>query len=385
MGYHGRFEAPKPRKKRGKVALIVFLVIVVLIIGIIAAGLIYYDSILDRIHIVETSKINYGTETTAPPVETTAAPTTTAQTETTATQPTTVVTTEPPHVASSEDYINILVVGQASRYGEEERFADTMILCTLNKYEKTLTMTSFLRDSFAKMPDYKGHTGGRIKLTTIYHLGSVYGNGVAGSMELMNQALYDNFGVEVDYNVELDFEAFTKIIDALGGLDVELGEAEVNYLNTLEETYGVTGVSEVQLGWNTLDGFTALQYARMRKADGDGDSDIKRTTRQRQLISNLIQKLMTRSVGELNNLANEILPMITTNMPKDTINEMLLMMIPMLKDLQILSGGTCPVEGTYWGDSVDIYGDGFYHSVLRFEASQQKPLMRAITEGEVTE
>jgi len=171
----------------------------------------------------------------------------------------------------------------------------------------------------------------------------------------------------------------------LGGLDVELGEAEVNYLNTLEETYGVTGVSEVQLGWNTLDGFTALQYARMRKADGDGDSDIKRTTRQRQLISNLIQKLMTRSVGELNNLANEILPMITTNMPKDTINEMLLMMIPMLKDLQILSGGTCPVEGTYWGDSVDIYGDGFYHSVLRFEASQQKPLMRAITEGEVTE
>lgn len=63
-------------------------------------------------------------------------------------------------------------------------------------------MTSLLRDSFVKMPDYKGRTGGRIKLTTIYHLGSTYGDGVSGSMELMNQTLYDNFGIEVDHNFE---------------------------------------------------------------------------------------------------------------------------------------------------------------------------------------
>lgn len=383
MSYHGRFEAPKPRKKRGgRIALIVILIFVVLIIGIIIAGLRYYDSVLDKVTIVETPKLDYSTQSTEP--EQTEQAQTTAQTETTE-APLTTAATEAPHVASSEDYINILLVGQASRYGEEERFADTMILCTINKYEKTLTMTSFLRDAFAKMPDYKGRTGGRIKLTTIYHLGSVYGDGIAGSMELMNMALYQNFGVEVDYNVEVDFDAFTKIIDMLGGLDVELSESEVTYLNTLEEVYGVLGVSEVELGWNNLDGYTALQYARMRKAEGDGDSDIKRTSRQRQLISNLLKKLMTRSVSELNEMANEILPMITTNMSKDTITEMLLLMIPMLKDLQIQSGGTCPVEGTYWGDSVDIYGDGFYHSVLRFEASQQKPLMRAITEGEVAE
>ena len=380
MSYHGRFEAPKPKKKRGgKIALTVFLVLVLLIAGGIAAGLWYYDSVLDRVNIVETPKIQYTTSPTEEPAETTAAAESTAQTTE---APTTVATTEAPHVASSEDYINILVVGQASRYGEEERFADTMILCTLNKYEKTLTMTSFLRDSFAKMPDYKGRTGGRIKLTTIYHLGSVYGDGIAGSMELMNMALYDNFGVEVDYNVELDFEAFTKIVDMLGGLDAELTESEAAYLNGIDEEHGL---QEVSVGWNTLDGTTALHYARMRKAEGDGDSDIKRTGRQRQLISNMIKKLMTRSPSELNDLANEVLPMITTNMPKETITDMLLMMIPMLKDLQILSGGTCPVEGTYWGDSVDIYGDGFYHSVLRFEASQQKPLMRAITEGEKAE
>ena len=60
----------------------------------------------------------------------------------------------------------------------------------------------------------------------------------------------------------------------------------------------------------------------------------------------------------------------------------LMKMLPMLAELKIEAGGTCPVQGTYWGSEKDIYGDGFYHSVLEFEAPQQKKLMRAITEGE---
>ena len=305
--------------------------------------------------------------------ETTSA--TTAPSETT--QATTVATTEPPHVPSSADYLNILLVGQASRDGEEERFADTSILCTLNTYTKTLTMTSLLRDSFVKMPDYKGHYGGRIKLTTIYNLGSYYSDGdPAGSMELMNQTLYDNFGIEVDYNFEVDFDAFVWIVDAIGGVDIELTEAEADYLN--DDDVWVT--YDVEPGMAHLDGMAALSYARMRKAEGDSESDIVRTSRQRKLMEIVLSELKDESISGLQNLANEVLPKITTSMSKSDMTSMLLTILPMLPDLKVNVGGTCPAD--YWGDMVDIYDDGTQHSVLRFDVAQTTKTMRAITEGE---
>lgn len=379
MGYRGRFEK-KRRKRGGKIALISVLVLLVLVLGIAAAVWLYFDSKLDKLDIVEVPKVVYTQEATEP----TEAPQTTAATAEGTTEVTTTETTEPPHVASSEDYINILLVGQASRAGEDERFADTMILCTINKYEKSLRLTSFLRDSFAKMPDYKGHTGGRIKLTTIYHLGSHYSGGdPAGSMELMNMALYNNFGVEVDHNIEIDFDGVIKAIDLLGGVGIELTQAEADYLN--DPSLDGWKPYKVEPGYFWLDGAGALCYARMRKAEGDNESDIARTSRQRILINALLERIRSMSISDLNKLADEVLPTITTSMSKQEITDMLKLMISILPELKMEPGGTCPVDGTYKGDEVDIYGDGMYHSVLRFEAEQQKRLMRAITEGEVAD
>ena len=76
------------------------------------------------------------------------------------------------------------------------------------------------------------------------------------------------------------------------------------------------------------------------------------------------------------------MPMITTSMSASEITSLVMKLLPMLSELTVESGGTCPVESTYWGSEKDIYGDGFYHSVLEFEPAQQKKLMRAITEGE---
>lgn len=379
MGYHGRFE--KPRKKRGgKIALIVVLVLLMLALGIAAAVWMYIDSKLEKLDIVEVPKVVYTEEATEP----TAAPQTTATTIEATTEATTTETTEPPHVASSEDFINILLVGQASRAGEEARYADTMMLLTINKYEKTLRLTSFLRDAFAKMPDYKGHTGGRIKLTTIYHLGSHYSGGdPAGSMELMNMALYNNFGVEVDHNIEIDFDGVIKAIDLMGGVGIELTQEEADYLN--DPSLDGWKPYRVEPGYFWLDGAGALCYARMRKAEGDGESDIARTSRQRNLINALLGRVMSMSISDINKLADEVLPMVTTSMSKQEIKDMLKLMLSILPELKMEPGGTCPVDGTYKGDEVDIYSDGTYHSVLRFNADQQKRLMRAITEGEITE
>lgn len=370
----GRFERKKEKKRAsaGKIILIIFAVLLVLIIAAGIAVYAIYSSLVGNVTVVEVPDIVYTT-----------APTEVAETEPVATTEEATVPTETEYVPSSEDFINILVVGQAARDGEAERFADTMILLTLNKHEKTLTMTSFLRDSFAKMPNYKGHNGGRIKLTTIYHLGSFYSNGeIAGSMELMNQALYDNFGVEVDHNIEVDFDCFVKMVDMVGGLPVELTQEEVDYL-LADDRY--VRYETLEPGWTCIDGMAALSYVRMRKAEGDGDSDIKRTARQRQAITNLLVSISRLSLSELQDMAEEILPLITTSMSKSEITEMLLLVLPMLPELTIESSGTCPVEGTYWGDMVDIYDDGFLHSVVKFDSAEQKKLMRALTEGEIAE
>lgn len=369
----GRYERKRPSKRMNPKSAWLILIGMLLLFAIIISivGVILYYSMLGKLTQVDVPDIIYTSVTTEPIVE--IAETAQAGTNETNQEPT--ITTVP-HVKSSADYINFLVVGQAARDGESERFADTMILCTVNTYEKTLTMTSLLRDSFVRMPDYKGHTGGRIKLTTIYHLGSTYGNGIAGSMELMNLTLYNNFGIEVDHNFEIDFDAFIKVIDMLGGVDIELTEAEANYLN--DDDFWV--YYDVEPGLAHLDGMAALCYARMRKAEGDGESDINRTSRQRKLVESLLNQLKGKSISDLTGIANEILPLITTSMDKSEITECLLMLLPMLSELKIEKGGTCPAN--YYGDMVEIYSNGVYHSVLRFDETETKKTMRSITEGE---
>lgn len=376
----GRYERKKPQKADGwkKPVLIVVLVIVVLIAALVIGAVVFYNSMLNKLNKVDVPKVDYS-QTETEPTETETTEATTEETE-----ETTVETTEP-HVASSADYINILLVGQASRAGEVERFADTMILCTINTYEKTVTLTSLLRDTLVQYPNYtdtagKNHSGGKIKLTTIYHNGYICTNSVADAMGLMNLTLYKNFGIEVDYDIEIDFDAFVKAINLINGVDIELTAAEAAYLNDFHDRY----YYEMTEGKNWLDGSTALAYVRMRKAEGDGESDIKRTARQRLFIQALLKKVSQLSISDLQNLANEVLPMITVSMSNSEITNLLMTMLPMLSELEIKSSGTCPVRarGYSWGDTRDIYGDGFQHSVMLYDLDKNIEYMRAVTKGE---
>ena len=376
----GRYQKPKTWNWK-KTLLVVLAVIIGLLAAAIIGVVIYYNSMLNKMNQVKVPTIAYteeATEATQPPETSETTEITEATTETTE-----------PHVPSSADYINFLVVGQAAREGEPELFADTMLLFTLNPYEKTLTQTSILRDSFVQYPNYtdtagRAHHGGRIKLTTIYHMGYLCTNSKADAMGLMNLTLYKNFGIEVDHNFEIDFDGFVEIINMLGGIDIELTQAEADYLNVYIEYEGRIPDEEkyvVSEGMNHLEGYAALTYARLRKAEGDNESDIKRTGRQQKMVSILLDKIRGLSLPELQNLANKVLPLITTSMDNAQITEYLLNYLPMLPELKLQSGGTCPAES--WGDLVDIYGDGVLHSVLHFDENATKKAIRAITEGEV--
>ena len=362
---------PGKAKSAGIGALIGFILTLLLGLGLFFGAKYYINSMFDKVNQVEVT-VSY-TEATE-------------ETEAVTTAPTEVETTEPPHVASKDDYINILVAGQSSRGAEDKeqaRFADSMMLITINKYEKKMIMTSLLRDTLVKMPDYKGHTGGMIKLTTVYHLGYVFaGNQIAGSMEVMDMCLYNNFGIEVDYNFEIDFKIFETIINRLGGVTVTLDEAEAKYLDKEMQKSGFGEVyGRIHPGEYPLDGFSGLAFARMRHAEGDGDSDIKRTSRQQRFVKALLDKVKTMKVSELQGIANDVLPMVSTSMNSQEMADLMKLMLTILPDLKLESGGTCPHN--YKGEMLDIYKDGFKHSVLRFDPRETKEYMRELTLGEM--
>ncbi len=379
MSYHGHFEQHKqPKKKRGlKIFLIVLAVLLVIAGGAAAAVGVYYNRMMNKMNIIELPEDTYVYTEETQLTEATEA-TKSAEEETTeATTEATTVVTEPPR-ATAEDIINILVVGQSSRAGEESRMADTTMLVSVNTFDGTVTVFSVLRDSYVKLPDYKGHVCGRAKFTVCYGLGYNWG-GTAGAMEMTNICMRDNFGVEVDHNIEIDFESFTRVVDLLGGIEIELTEAEANYLND-DDLYVRY---DVQPGKQYLDGMAALSYARMRKAEGDSDSDIKRSARQRLVIEKLFEKVRGLSLSELQSVADTLLPEITTTMTPGDVVSILTRILPVLKDVQIV-GATIPYDKTGWGEIIDIYEDGIPDSVIKFEAPQQKRLIRAITEAEVS-
>ena len=375
MSYHGRFEQAKQPKKRGKkIFLIILAVFLVLVIGAVAAGAVYYNRMMNKMHIIELPEDTYvyteEAEDDSNIIEVTEA----TEAVDVEVEETTVETTRPP--VSADDIINILVVGQSSRAGEESRMADTTMLVSINTYDGTVTLFSVLRDSYVKLPDYKGHVCGRAKFTVCYGLGYNWG-GTAGAMEMTNICMRDNFGVEVDYNVEIDFESFIRVVDFMGGIEIELTEAEAKYLN--EDDLYVK--YDVQPGLQYLDGMAALSYARMRKAEGDNDSDIKRSARQRLVIETLLNKVRGLSLSELQSVADTLLPLITTTMKPDDILNILTRILPVFSDIHIV-GETIPYGKTGWGELIDIYEDGIMDSVIMFEAPQQKKLIRAITEAE---
>lgn len=247
---------------------------------------------------------------------------------------TTPTVTEASSIDSGERVINILLVGQDRRSGEGQRMhSDAMILCTLNKDTKTLTMTSFMRDLYVYIPD---HYNERINVPYM-----------VGGFPLLNDTLSYTFGVRADYNVELDFAGFMAAIDLVGGLDIELTASEARYLNRwgnwdVEENKGWTLVE----GMNHLNGSQALAYSRIREID----SDFKRTGRQRLVLTTLIEKAKTLPPTQLYDLIKGVIPMISTDMTNAQIMSLAVECIPLLPDLQIVSQ-RIPADGQFYETS----------------------------------
>lgn len=238
-----------------------------------------------------------------------------------------------PQIGGGKNVINILLIGQDRREGEGRCRSDAMILCTINKSAKTLTMSSFMRDMYVQIP---GYLDNRINASYSF-----------GGMDLLDACLNLNFGIVVDGNVEVDFSGFQEVIDLVGGVDIELTAAEAEYLNRrgnwdIEDNSWEWSLVE---GVNHLNGSQALAYSRIREV---GNADFGRTNRQRIVLSTLIESAKDMNVGEVNKLLDKILPLLTTDLTDPEIIRFVMELLPILPDLKI-STQQIPAEGSYYG------------------------------------
>ena len=271
----------------------------------------------------------------------------------------------------NDGIVNILLIGQDMREGADHKLADAMILCSVNRNTGTMTMCSLMRDMYVQLPDYAGHAGSKNRINAAYSLGCAW-NGDRGGMEMLDQLILEQFGVEVDYNVEFGFDSFVRVVDALGGVELDLTEAEAAYLNkqpNLPDSYTE--------GSNLLDGEAALIFVRTRHSSA-GDSDFFRTGRQRAVVAAVTEKLRKMDFMQLHSLITDILPMIYTDMTNREILSCALKLLPMAADLKIESQ-QIPADGTYENARVEI--GGYSAAVLVPDLEKNKQILMEICEG----
>lgn len=311
--------------RRGRLMVLCFVLGLILIAMVI--GTVYLQHLLGRIHYVDS-----GTVPTLSPEELNAYLATQPEEVNTAPTMSPEEVTFPEYdtqIGSDSDIIHILLIGQDRREGEYRARSDSMILCSFHKTEKKLTMTSFLRDTYVKIPGY-----GQNRINVAY---------AAGGMPLLDKTLETNFGVRIDGNVEVDFYQFADIVDLLGGVELELRNDEAQWVNR------ETGSSLTE-GKNRMDGRQTLAYARIRKLDADGD--FSRTNRQRKVITALMDAYRDSSLTTALSLLEQILPMITTDMTDREVLGYAVSLFPLLAGGEVVSQHI-PAAGTYSSRNID--------------------------------
>ena len=220
-------------------------------------------------------------------------------------------------VMQDKDIVNLLLIGQDRREGQDRQRSDSMIMVTLNKKTKQISMTSFMRDLYVQIP---GYSDNRINAAYAF-----------GGMDLLDSTLNTNFGVEIAGNVEVDFGEFQTLIDSIGGIDLELTQDELRTDWNLHE------------GVNHLTGEQALIHARNRSLG----NDYARTDRQRAVLMAIINKVKQMDAVSIVNFINQVLPLLTTDMTSGEILGYAMEALQMNFDSE--HSYRIPAEGTYTG------------------------------------
>ena len=261
----------KRKKNKKSLGFKIFIVFLCVILAVLAIGGGYFIGLLNKVDNVELDKTNLG-----------------------------IVEEEIKEYDNAKDIKNIALFGVDATDGQTGR-SDSIMVATLDPIHNKVKLTSIMRDSYVNISGY-----GYDKINHAY---------AYGGPELAIKTINENFGLNIEEFVSVNFSSLPIIINVLGGVDIEITNEELEYINGyIDDINSKDGTYSPHIsyaGIQHLDGTQALAYSRIRYTAG---GDYKRTERQRTVLDALFTKLTSTSASSYNSLLNEVLPYVQTNL-----------------------------------------------------------------------
>ena len=242
------------------------------------------------------------------------------------------------------EWMNVLLLGTDERTLTASARTDSMMICSINTTTGDVKLTSIMRDLAIDYDDI-GQYNGTYRINAANYF---------GGPELAMKTVNEHFGMNIQYYVMVNFFGFQEIAERLGGIEIDITEAEMEQINKLvyqqaKIAYyaGVYETGQEQdlletYGENVhLNGWQTLAYARIRKID----NDYMRSERQRLVLTKLLDKLKLMNPVDLLGVAQSMMDQVKTNMEfNDIVNTA---MTVMSKNVDSVETFRLPVTGTY--------------------------------------
>lgn len=265
---------------------------------------------------------------------------------------------------------NILVIGADNDVGsgmDSPGNSDGMVIVSINNSSREIVLTSLMRD--IRVIKSNGYA---TKLTIAYH---------DGGPELLIDCIESNLGIEIDNYVRVTYPDVVKIIDAAGGVEMELYEDEIYHMQekieAVSKTVGVYWGDHMipldQAGTHHLNGVQAAAFMRVRLA---GNGDYERTERARRVLMGVKDNVARMNLVQLASFADVVLPCITTDMTQDDIAGHLTRLLKYLK--YDFVSNRIPVD-----DSFTYSNDGNAYTLIDFDINRQHFFETVYTEKQL--
>ena len=209
----------------------------------------------------------------------------------------------------SNGFRTIALFGNDSRYDnyDTDYRTDCIMVAVINNATKEVTLFSIYRDTYLEM-ELDGKT-------ILNKVNQAYYNGIENSLKTINK----NLDLNITEYAQVNFSSLSDIIDAIGGVDIDVDADELKYINGyIKDTAGVAQKPEENIeikepGFLHLNGIQAVAYCRIRYTEG---WDYKRTERMREVLTTACDKIKKLNLKQMSDLADKLLPEVMTNIPK---------------------------------------------------------------------